>query len=292
MIMEAGISSPILAMKEKTKILLICSAAIYGVIMFASVIVYFMMPYVVPQSEVQAAVTAKEAEEQAKAETEAELLARNAKEAEEAQKAREEQEKKEAEERKRKQERDKANAEKTKKATKETWGKDQHFRDLVSRMKETVRGNVTFYTHNYSSKPPSGIYIRPFVIKGKSDAILKNDVFYYVSLDDSNFNWVYGDNLDITADGINISWHFDSTKRHDKLSQGAEAITENYVETASEARINDLRTIGNARNVSLYYWHSGGGGRAATLSRENIRQIHEMIELYDILVGKQEKKQK
>ena len=276
-------------MKENQKILLICAGAIYGVIMFASLIVYFMMPYVVPQTAVAAAETEVADSDPSRPLTQEEILKKNAEDMAKADKQRAEDEEKAAAEREKKKEQAKKNEEKVKEKNAATWGKNKHFRELVSGMKETVRGSVTFYTHNYDEKPPSGIYIRPFVIQGKTDAILKNDVYYFVSLDDPAYGWIHGDTLEINADGQIILWTFDPAKRHDKLGKGAESITESYVETASNARINDLKTIGNATNVTVYYSLGGGNGRSAKLSRENLRRIRDMLELYEIFAKDMQK---
>ena len=272
-------------MKEKIKTLAICAACIYGVIAFAAIVVYFMMPYVVPPGTLpESEPTKPENAVVAKADDDPLEKLKNlpppTPPKTDAEKEKEEKERQAAKEKAEK------NSERVKQQTEATWGNDRNFRELTSGMKETVRGNVTFYTHNYSSKPLSGVYIRPFVIKGKSDAILKNDIYYYVTTEDDSYKWVHGDTVRIEADGIPIVWGFDSAKRHDKLAKTGEEITENYVETASDARVNDLKTIGNATNVSVYYYNSStGSGRSSPLSRENIRNIRDMVKLYELFTG-------
>ncbi len=281
---------PKIVISDKVKTLVVCAAGIYGVIVVSALIVYLMMPYVVPEGtlpNVAAAETADRnatTDDTAKEKTTAELLKDLPKETPpektDAEKEKEEREKQAAKERA------EQNSERIKQQTAATWGNDRNFRELQKGMKETVRGNVTFYTHNYSNKPPSGVYIRPFVIKGKENAILKNDVYYYVSTDDSDFGWIHGDTVTITADGATIVWNFDPQKRRDKLAKTAEEITEHYVETASDARIADLKAIGNAGSVSVYYYsNETGKGRSSPMSRENIRHIKDMVKLYELFTG-------
>ena len=276
-----------ISINDNIKTLLACAGGIYGVIAVSAIIVYFMLPHVVPPGtfpdegavENPAAVAVDEPKEK----TSEELLKNlppDTPEKTAADKEKEEQEKQKAKERQEK------NEEAVKQRTVASWSNDRNFRELIKGMKETVRGNVTFFTHNYSSKPLSGVYIRPFVIKGKSDAIVKNDIYYYVTTDDDKFNWIHGDTVNITADGYTYVWSFDPSKRHDKLAKSAEEIMENYVETASESRIRDLKAIGNASNVTVYYYNSATGtGRTSPLSRENIRNIRDMIKLYELFTG-------
>ena len=278
-----------IAISEKVKTLLICAAGIYGVILASAIIVYFMMPYVVPEgtlptvAETQA-TKEKEVAVTTKEKTTAEILKDLPKEEPKGKSA--EEKEKEEKERQAAKERAEKNSERVKKQTAAAWGNDRNFRELQKGMKETVRGNVTFYTHNYSNKPPSGVYIRPFVLKGKDNAILKNDIYYFVAVDDANFGWVHGDTVNITADGTTIVWSFDPQKRRDKLSKSAEEISENYVETASDACIADLKTIGNATNVSVYYYnHETGSSRSSPMSRENVRHIRDMVKLYELFNG-------
>lgn len=261
-----------LIVDEKKKMILISAVAIYFVLMLAAGLTYLLMSCIMPApTEAQTAmpVAAEEKKEAPPKPTEPEQNKKPPKEKEDpAKKAREE-----------------AAKEKIRSSNRAVWGSDRTFRELTSGMKETVRGNVTFYTHPYSSKPLSGVYIRPFVIKGHSDAILKNDVYYYSSLEDSELNWVHGDALDINADGQIISWRFDATKRRDHLAKSAENLSENYVETATDATLRDLKTIGNANNVTVTYYKIGGGARTSALSRENIRYIRDMVKLYELFVG-------
>ncbi len=281
-------------MNEKIKTWLICAAGIYGVIMFAAIVVYFMMPFVVPQEELSSeAAQVAAADEENKQLTEEEQIKAAlaaAKEEEEKKKKKEPSE----EEKKTAREKAEEKREKIREENKKIWGNDKTFRELTAPMKETVRGNVTFYTHDYSNTPPSGVYIRPFVIKGHSDAILKNDVYYYVTLEDADFNWVNGDTVTINADGRTITWHFDPAKRRGKFGKGAESLFESYVETAPASRIADLKAIGDAKNVTVTYSGKEGRSRTTPMSRENIRHVRDMVKLYELFnneaAGKEKQK--
>ena len=277
-----------LPISDKAKTLIVCAVGIYGVIAVSALIVYFMMPYVVPEGTIPVAAAESNASEETNADegekTTAEILKDLPKEApkgkSEEELEREEKARQEAKERAEK------NSERVKEQTAAAWGNDRNFRELQKGMRETVRGNVTFYTHNYSKKPMPGIYIRPFVLKGKDNAVLKNDIYYYVNLDDADFDWIHGDTVNINADGATIVWSFDAQKRRDRLAKNAEDITEHFVETASDARIRDLKAIGDAKNVTVHYYNSATGkGRTSPLSRENIRNIHDMVKLYELFTG-------
>ena len=268
---------------EKTKTFLIVSAVVYGVILFASGIVYILMSVIgyEPMAHAVATESPKEEVVAPPAPTKKELPKEEKKTTEE-----DEEKKKAAKER------EEARKKKIQEENHANWDKNKTYRSLTSSMTEKVRGNVTFYTHDYNPEPEKGVYIRPFVIQGKNDAILKNDVYYFVSLSDDAFDWIHGDRVDITADGVLITWQFDPTKRRDHLGKGAETISENYVETASKSKVDDLKRIGNAANVTVRYYKTNGGGITSVMSRENIRHIRDMVSLYETLTKPENSEEK
>lgn len=152
--------------------------------------------------------------------------------------------------------------------------------DIESKMKVVTRGGTTYYTHN-RGKELSGVHLRPFIAENNGTIILKHDIYYYSALDDPNYGWIHGTNLDVTADGQTFSYAFDPSKRRDKLGKGAEDLTESYVFDADKNVEAMLKAVGNATNVTLHYY--GGSDITSVLSREDIRRINEMMTYYEIL---------
>ena len=160
---------------------------------------------------------------------------------------------------------------------------DYDLNSLLANVNESVHDGITFYTHDYEKWPPTGIYLRPFIVRGES-CLLKNDVLYAYSIHDGQGEpWVHGDALDINADGQTFTIKFNPKKRHDNVSTGADHITENYVVTATAEMVNILRAVAYANQVTLYYYQQGQSGRSYALSRDDIRRVKEMVNLYDLL---------
>ncbi|MBR2216397.1 MAG: hypothetical protein IJ849_11685 [Selenomonadaceae bacterium] len=155
---------------------------------------------------------------------------------------------------------------------------------LTSGMKESLRGGVTLYTFSDGSKMSSGVHLRPFVMRGYEDVVLKNEICYYYSIyDDIPTNWVHGDALSVQADGQTFWFQLDPDKRRDHLASDAESLTERFVSTADDNALAMLRAVAKAGNVTLYYYKTGGVGCTTVMSREELRRIRDMVELYDLL---------
>ncbi len=152
--------------------------------------------------------------------------------------------------------------------------------DIEGKMKVITRGGVTYYTHN-RGKELSGVHLRPFIAENNGTVILKHDIYYYSALDDPNYGWIHGSNLDVTADGQTFSFALDPSKRRDKLGKGAEDLTESYVMDADKNIEAMLKAVGNATNVTIHYY--GQSDITSALSREDIRRINEMMTYYEIL---------
>ena len=160
--------------------------------------------------------------------------------------------------------------------------REKQMEDLVSGMNVVTRGGVTYYSYRHDEQM-SGIYLRPFIAERDGDCVLKNDVYYYSTLEDANFGWVHGDHLEVNADGYTATLAFDASKRRDKLGKGAENVTENYVVNADPATVQMLKAVGNATNVTLRFYQEGSYGAVHSLGRQDIRRIHDMVMLYELL---------
>lgn len=151
---------------------------------------------------------------------------------------------------------------------------------IEEKLKTVTKGSVTFYTSNRETEL-SGVHLRPFIAESKGNIILKNDIYYYSALDDANYGWIHGSNLDVTADGQTFSFAFDTSKRRDKLGKGAEDLMENYVFDADKNAEEMLKAVANATNVTVHYY--GEADIVCALSREDIRHINDIMTYYDIL---------
>ena len=154
--------------------------------------------------------------------------------------------------------------------------------ELIAGMQVITRGGVTYYTYHHDEHPMSGVYLRPFIAERDGDCVLKNDVYYYSSLEDENYGWLHADHLDVNADGYTVTLAFDSGKRRDKLGKGAESVTENYVVNADPATIQMLKAVGNASHVTLHFYQAGSPGTVSDLGRADIRRVRDMVTLYEL----------
>lgn len=155
---------------------------------------------------------------------------------------------------------------------------------LRSEMKIVERNGLTLYTFDYPKKPEPGVYLRPFIISDGIDDELKFDVYYFYDINDSQKTaWIHGDALTVTTDVGNHTLVFSAKDRRDKMATDAEDLAENYVHTATQEEETLLVEIGASSSVSLrYYQQDTGFGRTQQLTREEIRKIHDMLELYQL----------
>ena len=188
-----------------------------------------------------------------------------------------------AEEEARKADEAKARAEAAEKAAKEAEAKQKQRDTLASAFEVEKRNGLTLYTGHYPKKPAPGVYLRPFVVSDGVSYALKFDVYYYYNIDDPQQTaWVHGDALAASVDGRSYHLAFNTKERRDKMSPDAENLAENYVHDATKEETALLRAISNAQNVSItYYQQATGDARSQTLSREDIKKIHDMMAFYD-----------
>lgn len=193
----------------------------------------------------------------------------------------------EAEEAKRKAEEEEKQA-REKAAREKEWAaqkqRDDKIEQLTASMRETVRNGVTIYTYPKELSSSSGVHLRPFLMRGYDGAVLKNEIYYYYSIyDNIPTNWIHGDGLTVQADGQNFYLKLNPEKRRDHLASNAESLTERYVSTADKQTLDMLHAVAQAGNVTLYYYKTGGEGCTSNLSREELRHIRDMVQLYDLL---------
>ena len=161
--------------------------------------------------------------------------------------------------------------------------REKQMEELVSGMQVITRGGVTYYSYHHDEHPMSGVYLRPFIAERDGDCVLKNDVYYYSSLEDENYGWLHADRLDVNADGYAVTLAFDAGKRRDRLGKGAENVTENYVTNVDAVTLQMLKAVGNASQVTLRFYQEGTAGAVSTLGRADIRRVHDMVTLYELM---------
>ena len=155
--------------------------------------------------------------------------------------------------------------------------------ELVSGMQVITRNGTTYYSYHHDEHPMPGVYLRPFIVERDGISVLKNDVYYYSSLESENYGWLHADHLDVNADGYAMTLAFDAAKRRDKLGKGAESVTENYVVDADKNTVQMLKAVGNASNVTLRFYQAGTPGTVSALGREDIRRVRDMVTLYELM---------
>lgn len=189
---------------------------------------------------------------------------------------------KKAEEKKREEAEKKAREVERARKWEESRKREERMEELTAGMRVITRGGVTYYTYPHDEQM-SGIYLRPFIAEREGEIVLKNDVYYYSSLEDENYGWLRADRLDVDADGYVTTLAFDPSKRRDRLGKGAESVTENYVTNADAVTIQMLKAVGNASHVTLHFYQAGTGGAVWPLGREDIRRVRDMVALYELM---------
>lgn len=159
--------------------------------------------------------------------------------------------------------------------------------ELEKSMTIKERNGMTLYTFGYSDTPAPGVYLRPFVVMLPSGKVLlKHDVYYYYTIEDPiGTNWIYGDHLDVTTDGLVETEAFDPEKLHKSMAVDAESLSENYVLTANKKILAMLKRIGEADVATIRYYKEGGKERVQTLGEGEKRRIRDCVELYELLTA-------
>jgi len=168
--------------------------------------------------------------------------------------------------------------------TTDTDDAEERLRGLAADMEVVLRNGLTFYHYEQEERPPTGVYLRPFVIESSWGPIMKNDVYYFASLAGGYFDWIHGDSIAVSTGGAEYELYFNSGDRRDRLGQDAETLFENFVVDADEEALEMFRAIGSSGYAAItYYNRSDGKSYSRELSSEEVRRIANMIELYDIL---------
>lgn len=146
--------------------------------------------------------------------------------------------------------------------------------------KETV-GLVTCYEYPHNEKDP-GVHLWPRLEVGER-CVIVIDVYYYYTIHDPIASaWIFGDSLDIEADGYVTTISFNPEKRQKKMASDAEWLWERYIMVARSDVVEALRRAGNASHVSLTYYQAGGNSRSQSLTAEERQQLHDVMALYDV----------
>ena len=155
---------------------------------------------------------------------------------------------------------------------------------LRQEMKVVERNGLTLYTFDYPKKPEPGVYLRPFIVTDGVEYELKFDVYYFYDIaDPQKTAWIHGDALMVTTDAGRHTLTFSAKDRRDKMATDAEDLAENYVHTATKEEEELLSEIGSSNSVSLhYYQQESGAGRTQQLTQDEIKKIHDTLELYHL----------
>ncbi len=168
--------------------------------------------------------------------------------------------------------------------------RESRIEELKSHMQERQKGEMTYYTFGYSDKPAPGVYLRPFIIEtGGGEVLLKHDVYYYYTINDpAGTNWIFGDHLDITTDGVTDTEAFDPSKLHKFMAVNAESLSENYVLTADKSILATLKRVGSAKKAVIRYYKQGEKERYHTLTADEKKRIRETVELYELMKAEED----
>lgn len=172
-------------------------------------------------------------------------------------------------------------AEEKKKEERRAW-RDKEIKRLESggMRRETV-GLVTCYEYPHNEKEP-GVHLWPRLEVGEGCVILIDVYYYYTIHDPVASAWIFGDSLDIEADGYVTTVSFNPEKRQKKMASDAEWLWERYVMVASPDVVEALRRAGNASYASLTYYQAGGSGRSQSLTAEERLWLHDIMALHDL----------
>ena len=159
--------------------------------------------------------------------------------------------------------------------------REKDMENLAKGMRQKIEGVVTTYSYRHDEKEP-GVHLWVALEVGDG-MVLDMDVLYYYTIHDPIASaWIFGDHLDIEADGIITTLSFDPTKRQKKVASDAEWLSERYTLRARKEAVEALRKVGNAGSASITYYQEGGKSRTQSLTSEEIQEIHNMVTLYDL----------
>ncbi|MCR5438493.1 MAG: hypothetical protein K6F01_03525 [Selenomonas sp.] len=162
--------------------------------------------------------------------------------------------------------------------------KEQRTSKRAGSMEVETRGGVDYYKHPWPVKPPSGVYLRPFVAERNGVCVFKNDIYYFYEITDpAQTAWIFGDRLAIHAGGQTTTLELDPSKLHKHMASDASWLAENYVMNADKKTLAAYRRIAKSDSAYIVYYKVGGKERRHDLSAQEIKRIREMVELYDTL---------
>lgn len=171
----------------------------------------------------------------------------------------------------------------TKPETKEAI-REKKLADLKADMKEETINGIVYYRHEWPRKLASGVYLRPFIAVGNGRCVLKNDVYYFYSIADSQSTaWIFGDRLDIYVGGELTTLSFNPQLMRKHMASDAEWLAENYVVEADADTIAAFKRIANAKQAYIVYYKEGGKARRHDLTTSEIKRVREMVQLYELL---------
>lgn len=175
---------------------------------------------------------------------------------------------------------EKAAAERAEQAKKLEQEKDA----LLDTMQEDTVNGITYYHYKKVRQPVSGVYLYPSVGVGNGKCFMRLEIYYFYSIDDPEQTaWVFGDRLDLhAASGAWTTLALNPQAMVKHVAKDASYLSETHTVTIADEAIAALRALGESGGKAVYY-QQGGKSRVQQLNREQMRHIHDMVRLYDIM---------
>jgi len=154
---------------------------------------------------------------------------------------------------------------------------------------ETVSGN-TYYRFPLARAADlsSGLYLEAFVRRGNQGVQLLGEIVYHYTIDDpAQTAWIYGDHLTLSAKGQSVDIALQPERQQRSMAQDAGALTERsqFTFDADGLAVARAAAVGGGQ---LVYYKAGGKSRSQAISSEEIQQLGQMIELYELLLSQEE----
>lgn len=174
----------------------------------------------------------------------------------------------------------KAEAERATKARELAQEKD----NLIGSLQEDTVNGITYYYYKKDRHPQSGVYLYPSVGVGNGKCILRLEIYYFYSIDDPEQTaWVFGNRLDMhAASGAWTTLGLNPQAMVKHVAKDASYLSESHTVSLEGDAIGALRALGESGGQVVYY-QQGGKSRVQQLNREQMRRLHDMVRLYDII---------
>ena len=150
---------------------------------------------------------------------------------------------------------------------------------------ETVSGNTYYrFPQAQAAQLTSGLHLDVFVSRGSRGVQLIGEIVYHYTIDDpAQTAWIYGNHLMLAAGGQSVDIALQPERQQKSMAQDAGALTERSQFTFDADALAAVRAVA-AEGGQLVYYKTGGKSRSQAISSEEIRQLGQMLELYDLML--------